>query len=78
MTQNLAIYDNLTSEKILEKGQLEKDIQEMKLELKHAREEGKSYKDSQEDFFRQTHKVKRVVKRKTKELYFVRKELAEI
>ena len=50
----------------------------MKLDIKHEKEKSSISKASENDYFRETYKLKRTYKRKGNESYFFNKEISEI
>ncbi len=47
----------------------------MKLDIKHEKEKANISKASENEYFRETHKMKRTYKRKGNESYFFNKEI---
>ena len=53
-------------------------MKQLKLDIKHEKEKAKNSKAIENEFFRETHKIKRQTKRKGNESYFFNKEIVEI
>jgi hypothetical protein len=78
MTKSLTIYDQLIEVKRTEKDQLIQAIKDMKLELKHTKENTKDYFAVEQDLCRETHKIEKQFRRKNEECFFFEKEITEI
>eukprot|EP00347_Sterkiella_histriomuscorum_P008966 403343049 len=78
MTKSLVIYDQLLEVKRQEKQDLINHIKQLKLDIKHTKDNHKRARAQESDLFRENKKIKRVTKRKNEDCFFFEKEIIEI
>lgn len=78
MSKNLSVYGALTDLKVKERTELEQQIKQLKLAIKHTQEEALKAEKKEQDFRREVLKVSKVKKRKGEENLFMYKEIQEI
>ena len=78
MSKNLSVYGTLTELKLKERQELDAQIKQMKLAIKHTQEVALQAEKKEQDFRRELAKVSKVHKRKTEENLYMLKEIQEI
>jgi len=78
MTKSLVVYDEIIREKRREKEDILSEITELKREVKRLNTEVKKYKYRSESLHQEERKIKHTSSRKSKERFFITKEIADI
>lgn len=78
MSKNLSVYGALTDVKIKERQELEEQIKQLKLAIKHTQEEALKAEKKEQDFRREVYVVSKVQKRKGEENQHMQREIQEI
>lgn len=78
MSKNLSVYGALTEIKLKERQELEDQIKQLKLAIKHTQEEALKAEKKEQDFRRELAKVSKVHKRKNEENQYMLREIQEI